>query len=183
MKLQLMVGGAIVALLAGCASDPYHNSDPYYASSGYYGSGYDRTQYRDSYVDNRYAGNNRYAGDNRYAVDNRYAGEWRVTSIEVVQGGADRGVGAGAVIGGIAGGVLGHQIGSGRGNEAATVAGAIGGAIVGHEIEKNRRAGDLYRVTVRNPSGHADTYVTESLGSLRVGDRVRIDGGRIYPIG
>ena len=173
MKLQLLAGGALVALLAGCASDPYYG-DSYYTSSGYPAQGYDRTYYRDSrgYVDRGYV-------DNR----NAYAGEWRVTSIEVVQGGADRGVGAGAVIGGIAGGVIGHQVGSGRGNDAATVAGAIGGAIVGHEIEKNRRAGDLYRVTVRNPGGYAETYVTESVGSLRVGDRVRIDGGRIFPIG
>jgi len=172
MKSQLLVGGAIVALLAGCASDPYYYNDPYYASrGGYYGTQYygDRTYYRDRYADNRY-------------VDNRYIGDWRVTSIEVVQGGSDRGTGAGAVIGGIAGGVIGHQIGSGRGNDAATVAGAIGGAIVGNEIEKNRRAGDLFRVTVRNSNGYAETYVMESVGSLRVGDRVRIDGGRIYPI-
>ena len=187
MKLKLLTGGALVALLAGCASDPYIYDRPNYAASGgYYGANYtgDRTYYRDGYADNRYA--DRYAGnryaDNRY-TDNRYAADWRVTSIEVVQGGTDRGVGAGAVIGGIAGGVLGHQVGSGRGNDAATVAGAIGGAIVGHEIEKNRRVGgDLFRVTVRNPAGHAEAYVVDSIGSLRVGDRVRIDGGRIYPI-
>ena len=41
---------------------------------------------------------------------------------------------AGAVIGGIAGGLIGHQIGSGRGNTAATIAGALGGAAVGNEI-------------------------------------------------
>ena len=167
-----MAGGALVALLAGCASDPYYYNDPYAARGGYYGTQYyggDRTYYRDRYADSRY-------------VDNRYVGDWRVTSIEVVQGGGDRGVGAGAVIGGIAGGVIGHQVGSGRGNDAATVAGAIGGAIVGHELEKNRRAGDLFRVTVRNSNGYAETYVMESVGSLRVGDRVRIDGGRIYPI-
>ena len=47
---------------------------------------------------------------------------------------------AGAVIGGIAGGLLGHQIGSGSGNTAATIAGTIGGAAVGNEIA--RRSGD-----------------------------------------
>ena len=41
---------------------------------------------------------------------------------------------AGAVIGGIAGGLIGHQIGSGRGNTAATIAGALGGAAVGNEV-------------------------------------------------
>jgi uncharacterized protein YcfJ len=41
---------------------------------------------------------------------------------------------AGAVIGGIAGGLIGHQFGSGSGNTAATIAGALGGAAVGNEI-------------------------------------------------
>jgi uncharacterized protein YcfJ len=40
----------------------------------------------------------------------------------------------GTVIGAIAGGVLGHQVGSGHGNDAATVGGAILGGIVGNQI-------------------------------------------------
>ena len=162
MKLQLLAGGALVALLAGCGSDPVAYSEPYYvpASGGYY------------------------AGD-RYAYTNRYSEDLRVTSIEVLRGDGVVGgtSGAGAVVGGIAGGVIGHQIGSGRGNDAATVAGAIGGAIVGNELEKRRAAGELYRVTVRGPNGYSESYVMESLGTIRVGDRVRIDNGRIYPIG
>lgn len=47
---------------------------------------------------------------------------------------------AGAVIGGIAGGLIGHQFGSGSGNTAATIAGTIGGAAVGNELA--RRGGD-----------------------------------------
>lgn len=43
---------------------------------------------------------------------------------------------AGAVIGGIAGGLIGHQIGSGSGNTAATIAGALGGAAVGNEVAR-----------------------------------------------
>ena len=45
------------------------------------------------------------------------------------------------------------------------------------------RSGDLYRVVVRDPQGAVQTYVMESLGSLRVGDLVRVDNGRIYPVG
>src|SRR5436190_5973234 len=41
-------------------------------------------------------------------------------------------VGAGAAIGAIAGGVLGHQVGGGRGNDAATVGGAILGGLLGN---------------------------------------------------
>ena len=48
-------------------------------------------------------------------------------------------VGAGAAIGAIAGGVLGHQVGSGRGNDAATVGGALLGGLIGHQVEKDRR--------------------------------------------
>jgi len=43
--------------------------------------------------------------------------------------------GAGAVIGTIAGGLLGNQFGHGNGRAAATVVGAIGGAGVGNSIE------------------------------------------------
>jgi uncharacterized protein YcfJ len=48
-------------------------------------------------------------------------------------------VGAGTAIGAVAGGVIGHQVGSGRGNDAATVGGALLGGLLGHQIEKDRR--------------------------------------------
>lgn len=43
--------------------------------------------------------------------------------------------GAGAVMGAIAGGAIGHQIGGGSGRAAATMLGAFGGSIVGDRIE------------------------------------------------
>jgi uncharacterized protein YcfJ len=43
--------------------------------------------------------------------------------------------GAGAVMGAIAGGAVGNQIGRGGGNAAATVLGLVGGAILGDKIE------------------------------------------------
>lgn len=51
-------------------------------------------------------------------------------------------IGAGTVIGAIAGGVIGHQFGSGTGNTAATAAGAIGGGVVGNRIDRNRAEND-----------------------------------------
>ncbi len=42
----------------------------------------------------------------------------------------------GTIIGGIAGGVIGHQVGGGRGKDLATVGGAIIGSIVGHNMSK-----------------------------------------------
>lgn len=90
------------------------------------------------------------------------------------------GTGAGAVIGGVAGGVLGHQIGSGRGNTAATIAGAGAGALAGNEIEKRRSDEGDYRVTVRLSDGREAAFMQDNLNGLRVGDRVRVDGGRLY---
>ena len=154
------IGAAAVALgLAGCASDPYYDgtySDSYYARPGYVASG---PAYRGS---------------------GAYSDFGRVVAIDVARDG--RSSGAGAVVGGIVGGVLGHQIGSGRGNDAATVAGAIGGAVVGNEIEKRRGDGpDHYRVTVQFRDGREATFAQDSLYGIRVGDAVRVDGGRVVP--
>jgi hypothetical protein len=111
MKVQLLAGGALAALLAGCAGDYYN--DPYYVSSN---SGY--------YVE-------------RPA---RYGVEPRVESIEVLRG-------------------------------AAPV------------VVAPPPAADMYRVTVRRPDGSLETYVMQSLGTLKAGDRVRIVNGTIYPLG
>jgi outer membrane lipoprotein SlyB len=106
------------------------------------------------------------------------AGYGVIDGIDVTRAGGD-GIGAGTVIGGIAGGVLGHQVGSGRGNDAATVVGAIGGAVVGHEIEKNNRP-DVYRIRVRLDGGGYQTVTQDNASDLRIGDRVRIDNDRLY---
>lgn len=117
----------------------------------------------------------------RYVNSGSYVGEGRVVAIDVVRGPGGRTSGAGAVIGGIVGGVVGHQFGSGRGNDAATVAGAVGGAVAGNEIERRREGGDeQYRVVVQTRDGREATFVQDSLNGLRVGDRVRIDGNRLY---
>jgi outer membrane lipoprotein SlyB len=113
-----------------------------------------------------------------YAANDTYD-SGRVVAIDVVRG-SGRSSGAGAVIGGIVGGVVGHQIGSGRGNDAATVAGAVGGAVVGNEVEKRRNDDERYRVVVRMRDGREATFEQDSLDGLRVGDRVRIDGGRVF---
>lgn len=104
-----------------------------------------------------------------------------VEAIEWYRDGDPRPTGLGAVIGGVAGGILGHQIGSGSGNTAATIAGALGGAYVGNQIERaNER--DRYRVIVRLENGARLTVGEVGEGQLRVGDRVRIVGNRVYRI-
>ncbi|MHA6205052.1 glycine zipper 2TM domain-containing protein [Dyella soli] len=47
---------------------------------------------------------------------------------------------AGMAIGGVAGGLLGNQIGGGKGRTLATVAGAAGGAYAGKKVQENQQA-------------------------------------------
>jgi outer membrane lipoprotein SlyB len=104
-----------------------------------------------------------------------------VEAIEWQREGEPRATGLGAVIGGIAGGILGHQIGSGSGNTAATIAGALGGAYAGNQIEKSTDR-DRYRVIVRLENGARLTVGEVGEGQLRVGDRVRVVGNRVYRV-
>lgn len=107
----------------------------------------------------------------------------RVESIEVVPAqSSSSGPGLGAIGGAVAGGLLGHQVGSGRGNTAATIGGAVAGGVVGNEVEKNVRggnnAGQAYRLTVRLDDGSTQVVTQPSQENIRVGDRVRIANGR-----
>jgi outer membrane lipoprotein SlyB len=88
---------------------------------------------------------------------------------------------AGTVIGAIVGGVIGHQIGGGRGKDVATVAGAVGGAVAGNEMQKRSRSADeTFRVTVLTDDGYRHTVIQDDITDLRTGDRVRIEGDRVY---
>jgi uncharacterized protein YcfJ len=56
----------------------------------------------------------------------------------------------GAIIGGAAGGILGHQVGGGSGKTAATVGGAILGTIVGKNLAEGETGSDpSYRIERR----------------------------------
>lgn len=54
--------------------------------------------------------------------------------------------GAGAVIGGVAGGLLGSQAGGGRGKIVTSVAGAVLGAVAGDSVQKNMNAAQPHTV-------------------------------------
>jgi len=87
---------------------------------------------------------------------------------------------AGTVIGAVAGGVIGHQVGGGRGRDLATVAGAVGGGIAGKKIQENQQNQRTYTTTERRcskvsgPSEQVVAYdvVYEYLGSTH---QVRLD--------
>jgi outer membrane lipoprotein SlyB len=107
-----------------------------------------------------------------------------VESVEVVAG-ETRAPGAiGAIGGAIAGGVLGNQIGEGRGRTAATIAGAVAGGVAGHQSEQSVRgsgaAAQAYRFRVRMDDGSYQTLTQDAHDNIRVGDRVRIENGRVW---
>ena len=95
-----------------------------------------------------------------------------------------RSSGGGALLGAVVGGVVGNQVGAGTGRAVATAAGAVGGAVIGNKIEQGRNApSSYYQVDVRMDNGDFKTFDYADLNGLRVGDRVRVANGTIYPIG
>ncbi len=61
----------------------------------------------------------------------------------------DRGGYGGAVIGGVAGALLGNQVGKGHGREAATALGAVVGAFTGDRVSNGERRGERYEQVPR----------------------------------
>ena len=116
----------------------------------------------------------------RAAKHEHHAQYGRVTSIQPITSEAKT-TGAGVALGAIAGGVIGHQIGRGTGQTLATVAGATGGAVLGNQIERNQRQRQVvgYRVTVHEDDGKIRVFEAPQLAGLKVGSRVRTDGGAL----
>jgi outer membrane lipoprotein SlyB len=166
-KYSGMLVAAAAVGLAGCASPPYSQNAGYPNSNPSYPNvPYPNAQYPSS-PDNR---------DVRYGY---------VESVEVVP--AEQraaGPGIGAIGGAIAGGVLGNQVGHGTGRAAATVGGAIAGGVIGNQVEQHVRgpnqATTTYRFRVRLDDGSYQTYTQDQHDNLRVGDRVRVDNGRVW---
>ena len=105
----------------------------------------------------------------------------RVTNIEYFPGGtaATRINIPGALVGGVAGAVIGNALGGGR--DATTVLGGAAGAAIGSQVGRTTTVVDpAYRVTIQTDSGVLRTYDVPATGDLRIGDRVRVDSGVIY---
>ena len=92
--------------------------------------------------------------------------------------------GGGALIGGILGAVIGHQIGGGSGKGAATVLGGLGGAIAGNAVEgQQQQPGQVqesYRVGVQGDDGSYRYFNVPAPTDLRIGDRVRMGNGQLF---
>jgi outer membrane lipoprotein SlyB len=96
---------------------------------------------------------------------------------------ASRPSGAGAILGAIVGGVVGNQFGAGAGRALATGAGVVGGAVAGNAIERRQKRDDeVFRVGIRFNNGSYRDFDFRDVGDLRVGDRVKLEGGQIYRV-
>lgn len=104
----------------------------------------------------------------------------RVSNIEFFQTRPAAGVNIpGAIVGGVAGAVVGSALSGGR--DAATVLGGVAGAAIGSQVNKPATVGSsVYRVTIQVDTGVSRTYDVPATGDLRVGDRVRVENGVIY---
>lgn len=99
----------------------------------------------------------------------------KVVSVKVVEKEGE-GSALGLIAGGVAGAVLGHQVGGGRGKDLATIAGAAGGAYAGNKIEKNMKKTKVWEVAVHFDDGQQKTYSYASDPGLASGDAVRTSG-------
>lgn len=85
----------------------------------------------------------------------------------------------GMIAGGVAGALLGSQVGSGRGTTVAQVAGAAGGAFAGNEIEKRMKTTKHYEVVVRLENGGSQTVSYATQPGFAVGARVKVENGTL----
>lgn len=101
---------------------------------------------------------------------------------------------AGTVIGALAGGLLGNQVGGGSGKKIATVAGAAAGGYAGKKVQENMQAGDTYSTTETRCSTVTDSServvgydveyrLGEQVGRVRMdadpGPRIPVRDGRL----
>ena len=158
-----------IAALAACAA-PYNGG---YNQGGYNQGGYNQGGYSQG----------GYGNQGGYNQGSGYVqGYGRVTNVQMVRGQGGSGL-TGAVIGGAVGGLAGNQVGGGSGRTAATIAGLAAGALIGRAVEQNstRAQGrDYYRVTVQLDNGQMHSLDYADAPSVRIGDRVRLDGNQIY---
>ncbi|MGH8253121.1 MAG: glycine zipper 2TM domain-containing protein [Steroidobacteraceae bacterium] len=85
----------------------------------------------------------------------------------------------GAVAGGLAGLVVGNQIGGGNGKTVAKIAGAAGGAYLGNKVEKKVRGTTHYDIKVRLDNGTETTISQINAPTLAVGAPVQIVSGTV----
>ncbi|WP_229215777.1 glycine zipper 2TM domain-containing protein [Duganella sp. CY15W] len=85
----------------------------------------------------------------------------------------------GLIAGGVAGALLGNQVGSGHGRQLATVAGAAGGAYAGKKIEEQAKSSKVWTVNVQYDDGRQAAFTFDHDPQMLSGDRVRNNNGQL----
>ncbi|NGZ87674.1 glycine zipper 2TM domain-containing protein [Duganella sp. SAP-35] len=102
----------------------------------------------------------------------------RVTAV-AVHDKDGKGGAVGLIAGGVAGALLGNQVGSGHGRQLATVAGAAGGAYAGKKVEEKARATKEWTVHVKYDNGQQANFHFDHDPNMHKGDRVRKADGTL----
>lgn len=85
----------------------------------------------------------------------------------------------GLIAGGVAGAVLGRQVGGGMGKDLATIAGAAGGAYAGKKIQENMNTSKVWTVSVKYTNGQTANFEFAQDPGLAVGDAVKNSGNTL----
>lgn len=102
----------------------------------------------------------------------------RVVSVNVIEKKGE-GSALGVIGGGLAGALLGNQVGGGTGKTLATIAGAAGGAYAGNKVEANMKSAKAWAVRVRMDNGDERNIEMDRDPGLISGDLVRVSGSSI----
>lgn len=102
----------------------------------------------------------------------------RVSAVSVVDKPGESNA-VGMIAGGVAGAVLGHQVGGGFGKDLATIAGAAGGAYAGKKLQENMNAKKIWRVSVKYADGRTAKFDFAADPGFKTGDAVKNSGNTI----
>ncbi|MBI3532362.1 MAG: glycine zipper 2TM domain-containing protein [Burkholderiales bacterium] len=102
----------------------------------------------------------------------------KVVSVNVTEKQGE-GSALGVIGGGVAGALLGQQVGQGAGKDLATIAGAVGGAYAGKKIEEKVRTHKVWTVHVQYGDGSRRSFEFSQDPGLFTGDKVRNSGDSI----
>lgn len=102
----------------------------------------------------------------------------KVTSVHMTEQAGEGGA-LGVVAGGVAGALLGHQVGGGTGRDLATVAGAAGGAYAGNKAQEKLTAKKVWSVAVQYENGQQAQFTFDKDPGMVAGDKVKNAGPSI----
>ena len=102
----------------------------------------------------------------------------KVTAVKMTEKDGEAGP-VGMIAGGVAGALLGNQVGKGTGRSVATIAGAAGGAYAGHKIEGKMNKVKTWTVSVRFDNGEERAYNFDHDPGMIPGDQVKAAGNSI----